>query len=167
MDVTQLPFNRLIGLEPVADDGACLVSLPDGPQYTNHLGTVHASALLAVAEAGSGAFLLDSFGGASGLVPVVRRLEAKFHRPASGRVSARVAVADEETARWVADLASRGRVTAAVPVEVVDAVGTIVLSATVEWFISRGDSTATQDGAATQGGAATRGNASNAQHRDA
>ena len=167
MDVTQLPFNRLIGLEPVADDGAFLVSLPDGPQYTNHLGTVHASALLAVAEAGSGAFLLDRFGGASGLVPVVRRLEAKFRRPASGRVSARVAVADEETARWVSDLASRGRVTAAVPVEVVDAVGTVVLSATVEWFIARGDSTAKQGGAATQGGSATQGNASNAQHRDA
>ena len=51
MNVTQLPFNRLLGLELGADDNSSLVCLPDGPQYTNHLGTVHASALLAVAEA--------------------------------------------------------------------------------------------------------------------
>jgi len=57
MDVTQLPFNRFIGLERLADGSAFLVSIPDGPQFKNHLGTVHASALLAVAEAGSGAFL--------------------------------------------------------------------------------------------------------------
>jgi acyl-coenzyme A thioesterase PaaI-like protein len=137
MDVTQLPFNRLIGLEQAAADSGFLVSLPDGPQYTNHLGTVHASALLAVAEAGSGAFLLAQLGNAAGVIPVVRRLEAKFRRPASGRVSARAAVAPEEIARWASELVERGRVLAAVPVEVVDAGGTIVLSATVEWFIAR------------------------------
>src|SRR5712692_3405735 len=53
MDVTALPFNRLLGLEPAPSGSGFLVSLPDGPQYTNHLGTVHASALLAAAEAGS------------------------------------------------------------------------------------------------------------------
>jgi acyl-coenzyme A thioesterase PaaI-like protein len=142
MDVTQLPFNRLVGLEPAAADSGFLVSLPDGPQYTNHLGTVHASALLAVAEAGSGAFLLDRLGDAVGVVAVVRRLEAKFRRQASGRVSARAAVAAEELARWASDLASHGRVSPAVLVEVVDAAGAVVLSATVQWFIARGTSTA-------------------------
>ena len=137
MDVTQLPFNRLIGLESSADDGL-LVSLPDGPQYANHLGTVHAAALLAVAEAGAGAFLARRLGGETGLVPVVRRLESKFRRPARGRVSARAAVAPQEVARWSAELATRGRVSAAVPVEVVDQAGTVVMSAVVEWFISRG-----------------------------
>jgi len=137
MDVTQLPFNRLVGLEPAPAGGGFLVSLPDGPQYTNHLGTVHASALLAVAEAGSGAFLLDRLGDAAGVVPVVRRLEAKFRRPASGRVSARAVVAPEEVDRWASELIDRGRVLAAVPVEVVDADGTVVLSATVEWFINK------------------------------
>jgi len=136
MDVTQLPFNRLVGLEPAATD-EFLVSLPAGPQYANHLGTVHASALLAVAEAGSGAFLARHLGDPAGFVPVVRRLEAKFRRPASGRVSARAAATDELVARWASDLAGRGRVTAAVPIEVVDAAGTVVLSATVEWFIAR------------------------------
>ncbi len=73
MDVTALPFNRLLGLEPAPSGSGFLVSLPDGPQYTNHLGTVHASALLAAAEAGSGAFLVRQFGEASGYLPVFRR----------------------------------------------------------------------------------------------
>src|SRR5918997_7115385 len=108
MDVTQLPFNRLIGLEASADSGL-LVGLPDGPQYANHLGTVHASALLAVAEAGSGAFLVRHLGSGDGFVPVVRRLEARFRKPASGPVSARASVPDGELARWSQELATRGR----------------------------------------------------------
>ena len=136
MDVTELPFNRLVGLEPAAADGF-LVTLPAGPQHANHLGTVHASALLAVAEAGAGAFLARHMGDPAGFVPVVRRLDARFRRPASGRVSARAAIDPAEVTRWAAELAARGRVSAVVPVEVVDAAGVVVLTATVEWFIAR------------------------------
>ncbi|MBM4067971.1 MAG: DUF4442 domain-containing protein [Planctomycetes bacterium] len=136
MDVTQLPFNRLIGLEAPAGD-EFLVSLPEGPQYGNHLGTVHAGALLAVAEAASGAFLVKHFGSGAGFVPVVRRLEAKFRKPANGRVAARSTVPAEEVARWSADLAARGRLSAPVNIEVVDGSGVIVLTATVEWFVTR------------------------------
>jgi acyl-coenzyme A thioesterase PaaI-like protein len=137
MNITQLPFNRLIGLEEAAPDSGFLVSLPAGEQFTNHLGTVHASALLAVAEAASGVFLLRSLGSVEGVVPVVRRLEARFRKPASGRVSARASVASEEVARWSAELAARGRVLAATPIEVVDDAGVVVLTAAVEWFIAR------------------------------
>jgi acyl-coenzyme A thioesterase PaaI-like protein len=139
MDVTQLPFNRLLGLESESPQSGFLVSLPDRSEYTNHLGTVHASALLAVAEAGSGAFLVQHLGSEAGFLPVVRRLEAKFRKPASGRVSARCRVSDEEVARWKAELASRGRVLAPLAMEVVDANGVIVLTAVVEWFIARRD----------------------------
>jgi acyl-coenzyme A thioesterase PaaI-like protein len=138
MDVTQLPFNRLIGLEAAAD-GGLLVTLPDGPQYSNHLGTVHASALLAVAEAGSGAFLVQHLGSGDGFVPLVRRLEARFRKPASGPVSARSAVPPGEVVRWSQELTDRGRVSASVPIEVVDGAGVVVLSAVVEWFIARGN----------------------------
>ena len=82
-------------------------------------------------------FLVRHLGSSEEFVPVVRRMEAKFRKPAWGRVSARAAVAPEEVARWSAELASRGRVSAAVPVEVVDAAGVVVLSAAVEWFIAR------------------------------
>jgi acyl-coenzyme A thioesterase PaaI-like protein len=137
MDVTQLPFNLLIGLEAGASGDDSLVSLPSGPQYTNHLGTVHASALLAVVEAGSGAFLVRHLGESEGFVPVVRRLECKFRKPASGRVSARATAPADEITRWKNELTTRGRVSISVPVEVVDEAGVVVVSATVEWFIAR------------------------------
>ncbi len=138
MDVSQLPFNKLIGLELSSKDSGFLVNLPEGLQYTNHLGTVHGSALLAVAEAGSGAFLLQQFGDAKDFIPVVRKLEAKFRKPANGKVSARCIVAAAEISRWNSELSSRGRLSANIAVEVVDAAGTVVLMAVVEWFIARG-----------------------------
>ena len=58
MDVTRLPFNQLIGLQSAAPGSGFAVTLPAGTQYTNHLGTVHGSALLAVAEAGNVMILL-------------------------------------------------------------------------------------------------------------
>ena len=50
--VTELPFNRFLGIE-VAADPSQLLRLPAGGQYLNHLSTVHASAQLALAEASS------------------------------------------------------------------------------------------------------------------
>ncbi len=139
MKITQLPFNRFIGLETSPVESGMLISLPEGSQYTNHLGSVHASALLAVAEAASGAFLLQHLGDAGDYVPVVRRLEAKFRKPALGRVSARGVATAVEIAQWNDDLATRGRLLAPVPVEVVDTAGVVVLTAVVEWFIARRD----------------------------
>jgi acyl-coenzyme A thioesterase PaaI-like protein len=139
MDVTALPFNRLLGLEPADPGSDFLVCLPAGPQYTNHLGTVHAAALLAVAEAGSGALLIRTFGDRAGYLPVVRRLEAKFRAPARGRVSARAAVEPGTAEQALADLAARGRSRVTVAVEVVDEAGAVVLAAAVEWFFARTD----------------------------
>jgi acyl-coenzyme A thioesterase PaaI-like protein len=135
MDVTQLPFNRLIGLQNGAAEDE-LVSLPGDARYGNHLGTVHAAALLAVAEAGSGEFLQRAMPAVEGIIPVVRRLEAKFRKPAYGRVSARAQVDAEAVERWAAELNTRGRVLASVPVEVIDEQQNVVMSATVEWFLA-------------------------------
>lgn len=137
MDITGLPFNRLVGLEAEPASSPYLVSLEGGRQHANHLGTLHACALLTVAEVGSGVFLLRHLGERDGLTPVVRRLQAKFRRPATGRVSARAAVPPGQVASWRMELETRGRLWASVPVEVVDAGGAVVLSATVEWYIGR------------------------------
>jgi acyl-coenzyme A thioesterase PaaI-like protein len=141
MDVTTLPFNRLLGLEKAPVEIGFLVFVPDSPKYTNHLGTVHAGVLLAVAEGGSAEFLLRHLGNPAGVVPVVRRLEAKFRKPARGRVSARASVNSGELERCSAELKAKGRVSIPVPVEVVDESGKVALSAVVEWFIARTDGT--------------------------
>lgn len=134
--VTELPFNQLMGLQQATEPGD-LLALPDGPQYLNHLGTVHAGALLALAEAASGEFLLQHLGFSAGIVPVVRRVEAKFRKPANGAVTSRVSTAAEQVEQVKHDLAGKGRALVSVAVDLHDASGTHVLSATVEWFIAK------------------------------
>ena len=95
-----------------ADEEAKLLRLPCGEQYLNHLGTVHAGALLALAE-------------------------AKFRKPANGAVTSAVSVGTEALSELDADLAGKGRALVAVRVELHDESGAHVLTATVEWFIQR------------------------------
>ena len=134
--VTELPFNTFIGLQAASDPTKVLM-LPAGGQYLNHLGTVHASAQLALAEATSGEFLLRSLGSITGVVPVVRRLECKFRKPANGEVSSSLTTPVEALDQARAELETKGRTIVSVAVDVHDASGAHTLSATVEWFITR------------------------------
>jgi acyl-coenzyme A thioesterase PaaI-like protein len=134
--VLTLPFNSFLGLEPATESGK-LLRLPADPKYLNHLGTVHASALLALAEATSGEFLLRHFGSAEGLLPVVRRLESKFRKPAHGAVTSAASAQPEALAQFTTDLAAKGRALLPIAVELHDASRAHVLTATVEWFVQR------------------------------
>ena len=135
--VADLPYNRLIGLESVPGADGPLLRLPGDGSYHNHIGTVSAGALLSLAEAATGEFLLRRFGSATGLMPVVRRMEAKFRRPARGAVSASVPFAGDPFERFEEELAARGRALLAIPVELHDSEGLLVMGATVEWFVQR------------------------------
>jgi acyl-coenzyme A thioesterase PaaI-like protein len=134
--VIDLPFNQFIGLQRSAEPG--LLTLPAGPQYLNHLGTVHASALLALAEASSGEFLLRHLGHLEGIIPVVRRLESKFRKPAHGSVTSTVTTSTDQLADVERDLAAKSRALISIAVELRDESGEHVLSATVEWFVAKG-----------------------------
>lgn len=137
MNVRDLPFNRLIGLA-CSDRPGALLMLPDDVRYTNHLGTVHAGALLALAENSSGEFLVREFPGLPfPVLPVVRRVEAKFRRPARGAVHARAGLSAGSREEFLAELTARGRARLEVSVQVEDAAGSVVLAATIEWFIAR------------------------------
>jgi acyl-coenzyme A thioesterase PaaI-like protein len=143
MDITQLPFNKLIGLEfgEYGENGLInqtpSLTLSGAPEHRNHLNTVHASAILALAEAASGQFLLSHFGDMSNVVPVVRRLEAKFRKPAMGRIFSRCTTSLETVTEWKSEFAQRGRLLANVEIEVQDEQGEKILSGNVEWFISK------------------------------
>ena len=132
--VTELPFNTLVGIQ-LADDSTHLLRLPAGKQYLNHLGTVHASAQLALVEASSGEFLLRHFVSADGIIPVVRRMDAKFRRPASGSIVSSVIVTAQALAHLDSELSAKGRALVSIPVEIHDESGAHTLSATFEWFI--------------------------------
>jgi acyl-coenzyme A thioesterase PaaI-like protein len=138
--VTELPFNTFLGIQ-IGNDPAHLLRLPSGSHYLNHLGTVHASAQLALAEASSGEFLLKHFGCSDGIIPVVRRLEAKFRNPANGSITSTASAAPESLAQLDAELSSKGRSLIPINVELHDESGVHTLSATFEWFIQRNKTT--------------------------
>lgn len=135
MRVTELPFNAFIGLDDARAAEGLLVTLPGHAQYQNHVGTVHASALMAVAEAASGAWLLQTLQHVPGAVPLVRNFSSQFRKPAKGAVHGRSTTSKEEAALWRESLAEGKRVVAPVSVDVVDEAGTIVMSAVVEWVV--------------------------------
>lgn len=137
MKITDLPFNRFIGIQAKGNSGDPL-SLPSDTRYTNHLGTVHAGALMALAEAASGDFLIRSLAGCGfEVLPVVRRFEAKFRKPAHGEIRSQAVVGPELWEKFSRTLQEKGRALLEIPVEIHDESGTHVLSATAEWFVAK------------------------------
>jgi acyl-coenzyme A thioesterase PaaI-like protein len=134
--VTILPFNRHVGIQK-SSTAEGLLELPSGEQFLNHIGTVHASAQLALAEACSGEFLLNTLANEGGAVPVVRRVEAKFKKPANGKVTARINTSLTVIDQSLADLAEKGRCILTVHVDVHDQQGRHSLSSSFEWFIAK------------------------------
>ncbi len=135
MDVTAIPFNRLIGLAE-SDDERYVLMLPAGRQYENHVGTVHASALFALAEATSGVVLLREFGGRGDLASVVRKVETKYRNPAQGAVYSSATLVEEKAA-VIAETDERGRAFAHVAVDVFDGAARAVARFEFEWFVTK------------------------------
>ncbi|MEN6493604.1 MAG: DUF4442 domain-containing protein [Thermoguttaceae bacterium] len=138
MDVTQIPFNHFLGIQQAAQDSGCLLELGDSPSYTNHLGTVHASVQLALAEASSGEFLLRTlpeFG--NQVLAVVRRVEAKFKNPMRGKIRSRAVTSETELKQSAEALATKNRAILPVTIEIVDADGAAGLVVTFEWFAQK------------------------------
>ncbi|MBL8872230.1 MAG: YiiD C-terminal domain-containing protein [Planctomycetaceae bacterium] len=134
--VTSLPFNRHVGIQK-SSTGEGLLELPAGEQFLNHIGTVHAGAQLALAEACTGEFLLKLLSTAMGVVPVVRRVEAKFKKPAQGRIIANINTSLTQMDEPLADLQKKGRCLLTIHVDVYDEQGQHSLAASFEWFVAK------------------------------
>ena len=134
MDVSAIPFNRFLGLRA----GGTALTLPADPNYLNHLGTVHASAQFALADAASGQWLLERFGEAAAeYAAVVRHADVKFRRMATGELTARADAPPEEAERFIETVTRRGRAAIEVRVEVLGADGSATLESSFEWFAQR------------------------------
>jgi len=136
MDVLQLPFNNFIGLKK-SNKSKFLLMLEDRPEYRNHLNTVHASALFALAEASSGLFLLGEFSELTDIVPVVRKVESKYRKPATGSVFSKAKFQELEKNEILNMLNQKGRVLLAVEVSLFDEGDVQIMQSIFEWFIAK------------------------------
>jgi len=133
MDIFSIPFNKFIGLEPSADP-AYLMELPVKAEYENHIQTVHAGALFALAEASSGLYLLKEFADVENAVPVVRNVEVKYKKPGKGTIRSKASLTTDKT-EILKTLQNKRRALVAVQVFLYGSDDVLVMSATFEWFI--------------------------------
>ena len=136
MDVLAVPFNHFIGIRRSQATG--LLELEDRPSYLNHLGTVHAAAQMALAEAASGDHLIRLFPELVGVaMPVIRKVEAKFRNPLRGTVTAKTTSEEDDVEAFRRSITAKGRGFIAVHADVVDVAGVVGLSSSFEWFIQK------------------------------
>ena len=133
---TAVPYIGHMGIEVTAmEEGAATALLPDRPELHNHVGSQHAGALFGVAETASGAAFVGAFALRMGdVTPLARSAEIAYLKVARGPIEAKATIA-MATADALAALDADGRVDFSVEVEMTDADGTTVATATVDWNV--------------------------------
>jgi acyl-coenzyme A thioesterase PaaI-like protein len=137
MDIAEIPFNKFIEITS-DDEGQSCLSLEFKEHMKNHLGTMHASAQFALAEACSGLGLQICFPHLEGsVVPILRKSEVKFKRPAASGIRAQAEILEEHKELFERQLERKGRASIEVTVNVFDQDGTITMSGNYEWFAQK------------------------------
>jgi acyl-coenzyme A thioesterase PaaI-like protein len=137
MNVLNLPFNTILLIKK-SDLPDTVLMLEDRVEYQNHLGTVHASAQYALAEASSGEIVERTFGDWNGAYfPVVRRVEVKYKNPAKGRLFSTGFIEAERAIKAKKELSEKGRTLVDVIVKIVDEGKNVTLESTFTWFIAK------------------------------
>ena len=137
MNVLDLPFNKILLIKK-SDVPDTILMLEDRMEYQNHLGTVHASAQYALAEASSGEILERNFGDWKGAYfPVVRRVEAKYKNPAKGRLFSTGFIEQDSAMKAKKELSEKGRTLVYVIVRIVDEENNVTLEGLFTWFIAK------------------------------
>jgi len=101
------------------------------------LDTVHASALFALAEATSGHFLLNEFSELTDIVPVVRKVEIKYKKPATGGVFSMAKFVETEKNKFLEALTERGRAILKVEVSLYNETDGVIMQSVFEWFVTK------------------------------
>ncbi len=136
-NVLNLPFNEILQIKKSAVPDTIFM-LEDRQKYQNHLGTVHASAQYALAEATSGEILERNLGDWSGsYFPVVRRVEVKYKNPAKGRLFSTGDLDSDKVLKAKEELSERGRALIAVPVKIEDEEKHATFEGTFTWFVAK------------------------------
>ncbi len=137
MKATDLALNQLLGIRAAPAGAVHLLEMPHGPAVLNHLGTIHAAAQFALAEAASAECLQRHFGDRVGRVrAIVRRVEVKYRTAATGDLLADGAPDADTFNGLLTELATRGRAAAVILIDLKDRSGTLTFHGKFEWFIS-------------------------------
>jgi len=131
-----VPFVGHLGLEvrSVSEEEAVVV-LPERRELTNHVGSQHAGALFTAAETASGAAFVAAFAERMGdVTPLAKSAAIDYEKVANGPIvaTARLGI---PAATALETLDSEGKVEFPCDVELNDADGDRVATATVRWHV--------------------------------
>jgi len=132
-----IPLNRVLRIEIVSiGDGVAQARLPFRREVTNHLGSVHATAIFGLAEAASGAAMAGAFAPVIlSIRPVAATANVSFLSIARTDLVADAKV-PEPAQDLRAKLAESGRVLFDVAVDVRSTTGATVAQMTVAWHVA-------------------------------
>ena len=134
MNLKDIPFAKLLGL--ANGQGEFLFELTDDITYTNHLGTVAAAAQFSLAEFTSGQWLLNTFPDiAPNVIPMLRKSEVKFKKPAYGRIRAKANVNRETQEEFLHVFNQNKRALIKIEIDIVNDTSEKVMTGIYEWFI--------------------------------
>jgi acyl-coenzyme A thioesterase PaaI-like protein len=140
MHVTDLAINKALGIRLADSGGPTILELPESPILLNHVGTIHASAQYALAEAASGELLVQILGEAGDDVfAVLRSSEVKYRNPARGELRASARIVEREGSTLLDEIRRRGRTIASIHVDVSDVNGVVTMAGQFDWFLQRRD----------------------------
>jgi acyl-coenzyme A thioesterase PaaI-like protein len=137
MNIPSLSFNDHVGIENCADPKSGIFQLPEDPKYLNHLQSVHASAIFALGEASSGAFLLEQTKhlAVDEYIPLLRRADIKYRMPGEGRLYGIGKYVEEDWTQFLEGLQKNGRSIIRLPIQIMTDSGKYVAEANYEWFV--------------------------------
>jgi acyl-coenzyme A thioesterase PaaI-like protein len=131
-----VPFAGFLGVEVTSiSAGEATAVLPERGELKNHVGSQHAGALFTAAETASGAAFVGAFAERMGdVTPLARNAEISYEKIAKGPIEAKatLGVPAEEA---LATLDAEGQVVFPCEIELTDASGQRVATATVHWHV--------------------------------
>jgi uncharacterized protein (TIGR00369 family) len=133
-----IPLNKLVGIEIVSiGDGVAEARVAFRKEVTNHIGSLHATAIFGVAEAASGGAMSGAFAPVVLQIrPVAASATVKFLKIVRTDLTAYATTVGSST-ELRDKLAAEGKVTFDVAVKMRDAAGADVAEMTVAWHVAK------------------------------
>ena len=135
MNIENVPFNQHIEIRR-SSKVDYLLEIASSGYHCNHVGTIHAAVLLALAEASAGEFLLQLIS-TEDLTAVVCRSTAKYSKPANGIIRSKVGTSETDAREALKALNVKRRVLLDIETSVFTESGTLVASFTFTWLLAK------------------------------
>jgi thioesterase domain-containing protein len=135
MDIAQIPFHQKLGLKPSSKTDY-LLHLPFDNSNTNHLSTLHASAIFALAEVSTGEYLQIVFKDiVDQVLPVMRAAKVKYRKPVESDLYSKAKLVNIEPNAFLEELQTKKKASITVECKLYNDADEMVFSGEYEWFV--------------------------------